>query len=475
MSHTSVLVILLFLVFLGALPASVAVVHYLMVGIHFRSDHLDIVTSQFPRVAILVPAWNEAAVLTQAVQRLLDLDYPKDCIRVIVVDDASTDDTPAVVAALVKQSPSQVVHIRRDQGGQGKAHTLNVGLEYALSDDWAQAVMIMDADVIFERTALRRMTRHFADPNVGAVTGYIQEGSRPGNWMTRSISVEYATAQAVGRRAQNVVGPIACLAGGAQLHTRESLQRIGGRIDTTTLAEDTVTTLETQLAGAKVIFDPHALVLAEEPGSIEALWKQRLRWGRGNLQVASRYRKLWFRPSTPGGLGRWWFGITWFSLLLQAGTAVTTSMGLTVLYLTAPDIAWDAFLYGWVITLLAVVLTSLITLLVDTNIARRCIVDACLFPGLGNLAILLIILVPHFSVPLHLRPLLYAWPVLAMVVCWIARYAERAGWKFLAHLLVIIGGYGSLLSAININAYLAQIRNKPMTWEKTEKVGRMSI
>ena len=92
-------------------------------------------------------------------------------------------------------------------------------------DDWMQALLITDADVIFEPAALRTMTRHLADPRVGAVTAYIKEGSRPGNYLTRFIGYEYVTAQAAARRGQNVLGAIACLAGGAQLHSRANLAR----------------------------------------------------------------------------------------------------------------------------------------------------------------------------------------------------------------------------------------------------------
>ena len=112
-----------------------------------------------------------------------------------------------------------------------------------------QALLIMDADVIYEPDSLRMMTRHLADSRVGAVTAYIKEGSRPGNYLTRFIGFEYITAQAAARRAQNVLGAVACLAGGAQLHSRANLEAIGGRIDTTSLAEDTFTTFKTQMAG----------------------------------------------------------------------------------------------------------------------------------------------------------------------------------------------------------------------------------
>ena len=250
-----------------------------------------------PNVAVLVPAWNEAFVIGRTIDTLVGLDYPEDRLRVYVVDDASTDETPDVALAKAAEHPGRVFHLRRAKGGEGKAHTLNHGLRQIRAEGWYEAVLVIDADVIFTFRSLRRMVRHLADPGVGAVTGYIKEGSRPANFMNRFISFEYISAQAGARRAQNVLGAQACLAGGAQLLRRESLEAIGGEIDTSSLAEDTFTTFNVQLSGRRVVFEPHAIVWAEEPRDIAGLWKQRVRWGRGNVQVTLRYRHAWLRRS----------------------------------------------------------------------------------------------------------------------------------------------------------------------------------
>jgi cellulose synthase/poly-beta-1,6-N-acetylglucosamine synthase-like glycosyltransferase len=254
--------ILLVLVILGALPELAASWQFLLVAGHFRRNDYRSCAPVFPRTAILIPAWNEAAVIGPSIDRLMALEYPRDGLRIFLVDDASTDQTPEVAAAKVAQYPGNVFHLRRDRGGQGKAHTLNHGLAVILQDDWMQALLITDADVIFTADSLRKMTRHLADPSVGAVSGYIKEGSRPGNYMTRFIGYEYITAQAAARRGQNVLGATACLAGGAQLHTRANLIALGGRIDTSSLAEDTISTFQTQLLGRRVVFEPHATVWA---------------------------------------------------------------------------------------------------------------------------------------------------------------------------------------------------------------------
>ena len=228
-----------------------------------------------------------------------------------------------------------------------------------------QAILIMDSDVIYERSSLRRMTRHLADPGVGSVTAYIKEGSRPGNYMTRFIGYEYITAQAAARRSQEVLGVIACLAGGAQLHSRANVEAIGGRVDTTTLAEDTVTTFETQKGGRKVIFEPHATVWAEEPGSIVALWKQRLRWARGNVQVTRRFKSVWFRRQPNNRLGSFSFGLLWFCLLLLPVFMLAASGSLVILFFIDYQLAWTAFHILWLTNVVTYIFITSYTLVID--------------------------------------------------------------------------------------------------------------
>ena len=249
-----------------------------------------------PNVAVVVPAWNEALVIGRTIDTLMALDYPRRAAaRLRRRRRQHRRDARRRARRRPREYPGRVFHLRRAKGGEGKAHTLNHGLREIRAEGWYEAVLIIDADVIFTHRSLRRMVRHFADPGVGAVTAYIKEGSRPANFMNRFIAFEYVSAQAGARRAQNVLGAQACLAGGAQLIRRESLEAIGGEIDTSSLAEDTFTTFNVQLAGKRVVFEPHAIVWAEEPRDIAGLWKQRVRWGRGNVQVTLRYRRTWLR------------------------------------------------------------------------------------------------------------------------------------------------------------------------------------
>lgn len=479
------------LVLLGAVPLVAGCAQFLLIGLHRRHSHHDRAEPYLPRVAILVPAWNEAAVLEASIDRLVGMDYPPGSLRVYVVDDASTDHTPDVVLAKARQHPGRVMHLRREQGGQGKAHTLNHGLAVILADDWMQALLIMDADVVYERGALRRMTRHLADPEVGAVTAYIKEGSEPGNYLTRFIAFEYATAQAAQRRCQNVLGVMACLAGGAQLHSRANLEALGGRIDTSSLAEDTFTTFNTQLRGARVVFEGNAVAWAEEPDSVGGLWKQRLRWARGNVQVTRRFRHLWFRPSRTHGLGGIFFGVFWFSLFLQPVLMIASSVGLVVLFFTAHDTAYGAFRWLWLLSLVTYLFVTSFTLAIDPAVARRSWREAVLFPGAVSLLIMAAVAAPgaaatvlaagYRAVGLEWTeagrtPLIlfaYCWMSVCMLVAYAGRAVEGGRLRRLGPLFVHLGGYGPLLCAVTFTSYVKELRGAAMTWDKTEKTGKV--
>jgi glycosyltransferase involved in cell wall biosynthesis len=476
----------------GAVPEVAAAWQFLLAACHYFRNHYGPCLPVFPRTAVLIPAWNEGLVIGASIDRLVAAEYPRESLRIFVVDDASTDETPVVVKAKEVQYPGQVVHLRREKGGEGKAHTLNHGLAVLLSDDWMEALLITDADVIFEPAALRTMARHLADPVVGSVTCNIKEGSRPGNYLTRFIGYEYVTAQSAARRGQNVLGALACLAGGAQLHSRANLLALGGRIDTSSLAEDTITTFETQLRGRRVVFEPHAVCWAEEPGAIAALWKQRLRWARGNVTVTFKYRGLWFRRSRTHRLGGITFGINWFCLFLQPLFMITSSAALLTLYFAGAPSVWPAFHVLWIINAATYIFITGFALLIDPPAARWSWRQALMFPGAVNLAIIGYTCFPRlvqeatraFFAHSHLRPphvswviaFVYAWLGASMAVAYLAKVIEPAwGGRLISAILLYLVGYGSLLCACTFASYLKELSGAEMRWDKTEKTGKVTI
>jgi cellulose synthase/poly-beta-1,6-N-acetylglucosamine synthase-like glycosyltransferase len=473
---------LIILVLAGALPPLAGCYQFLLAGLYvFRHDP-DGVAAVYPRIAVIIPAWNEAAVIERTIDTLLSLDYPSDRLRVYVVDDGSTDETPERVLRKVTERPGAVFYLRRENGGQGKAHTINHGLRAVQAGGWFEAVLVIDADVLFTHDSLRLMSRHLARPEVGAVTAYIKEGTRPRNYVDRFIAFEYVTAQAAARRAQNVLGALACLAGGAQLIRRESLTAIGGQIDTSTLAEDTVTTLKIQLDGARVVFEPHAIVWAEEPRTLGGLWKQRVRWGRGNVQVTSRYRSIWFRSWKSGRLGSISFGLIWFTVTLMPIFMIAASTGLVALYFLKSSLAFAVFRTLWGLNLFTYLFITLSSFSIDPVTARNSWREGVAFPGLISLGIILFAaypplftsLEPHGTLLVVLILFAYVWLSASMLAAYLVKRLEDSGIaSWLVPSLLYIVGYGPLLCAMTAAAYVKELRRAEMRWEKTEKSGRI--
>jgi len=350
-------------------------------------------------------------------------------------------------------------------------------------------VMIMDADVLFEPLTLRRMVRHLADPKVGGVTAYVKEGSYPGSLLSRYIAFEYITAQAAARRAQNVMGGLACMAGGAQLHSRENLIAIGGAIDTTTLAEDTFTTFKTQLAGRRALFDANAIVWAEEPDSVTALWKQRVRWGRGNLQITKAFRELWFHPNRSALFGNIGFGILWFSVALMPAFALLGSFGLVGLYYLWPAWAWEAFSVMWSFTFFSYLFQTLFSFAIDPAASRRAWFEGLTFPGLLAIAVMVTAVIglkpfadgdwkhPQYWTLRDIAvQVILGWTAISTALAYGVYRLDKAGApKWLRDPLLVLVGYGPLLCAIAVGAIIAEVRNADLKWDKTIKSGKARI
>lgn len=476
------------LVVASSLPVLVSLYQFLLLMLSFGATHLERTGLHLPRVSILIPAWNEGAVIGTTIERLMRLRYPRDRLRIYVIDDASTDETPQVAIAKSKLYPRNVFHIRRVAGGEGKAHTLNYGLQILWRSAWTEAVLIMDADVIYTEDSLTKMARHLADDEIGAVTAYIKEGSRSPNYVQRYVTFEYITATGASRRAQNVLGFLACLSGGAQLHSRANLQAIGGQIFSDTLAEDTFTTFNTQLKGRRAVFEPNAIVYAEEPDSLWMLWKQRLRWARGNVQITQVFWKLWFNRRQHRSMGSLSMGLLWFSIFLMPVFQITAALSLVALYFIDEDLSWALFRGYWILAALVYLFVTAASLAIDAESGRKSWAEGLLFPGLISLSIIVYSLIPSLVEPVvelalgsheTLRTIgvlvMYLWLALSMLVSYGALICERRSrLAWLAPALLLVGGYGSLLCAVTLGAYIKEWTGASRTWDKTVKTGKVA-
>ena len=241
-----------------------------------------------PRVAVVIPAWNERAVICQTVRSILASDAGD--FEILVVDDGSADGT----AELVGETFAGVPRVRViTQQNAGKWAALNRG--FASTD--AEVVVALDADTQFERDTVRRLAAHFSDPAVGAVAGNARVGNVR-NLLTRWQALEYVTSQNLDRRALARLGCITVVPGAVGAWRRAAVLEAGGFADDT-LAEDADLTLRLLRRGWTIAYDDRAIARTEAPETVAAFLKQRFRWMYGTLQAAWKHHDALFRRERP--------------------------------------------------------------------------------------------------------------------------------------------------------------------------------
>ena len=246
-----------------------------------------------PRVAVLIPAYNEEKVIERTVQGALDSDYPN--LRVIVIDDGSKDRTLEIArwAFAAEEAAGRVLILTKPNGG--KAEALNFGLEH-IGD--AEVFVGIDADTIVAPDAITRLVPHFLNPKVAAVAGNAKVGNRVNLW-TRWQALEYITSQNFERRALNTMGAVSVVPGAIGAWRTTAVREAGGyHVDT--VAEDADLTMALLRNGYRVEYEDRALAFTEAPTSANALMRQRFRWSFGILQAIFKHKGVFARKGALG-------------------------------------------------------------------------------------------------------------------------------------------------------------------------------
>ena len=235
-----------------------------------------------PRVAVLIPAYNEEKVIVRTIRSVTMSNYKN--IRIIVIDDGSTDNTyrAAVDAYPADIASGRLTVLTKPNGG--KADALNFGLNRTNEEIYIG----IDADGVIAHDAIANLVSHFADPKIGAVAGNAKVGNRVNLW-TRWQALEYITSQNFERRALDLFD-VVMVVPGAIGAWRTAAVKQGGCYHTNTVAEDADLTMNLLEQGYWVIYEDRALAFTEAPVDMNGLMRQRFRWSFGILQAIFKHR-----------------------------------------------------------------------------------------------------------------------------------------------------------------------------------------
>ncbi|WP_298562149.1 glycosyltransferase family 2 protein [Streptomyces luteogriseus] len=298
------------------------------------AGHDEAATSPLtPPVSVIMPAYNEAAGIVEAVRAMLLLRYPE--FEVVVVDDGSTDGTldalrdafdlaeveyvvPDDVPVrgritsvhLPRGGPVRLVVARKDNGG--KADTLNVGINLARYP----LLCMVDADSILDSQALLAVAKPFCDDPLRVVAsggvvglangctvvaGRVAEARVPPDVLGRVQVVEYLRAFLLGRTGWSKLGSLLVIAGAFGLFRKDAVVAVGG-MDPDCIGEDAelVIRLHRQMREQgrdyRIVFVAEPISWSEAPSKLTILARQRRRWHRGLTEILLKHRRVIGNP-----------------------------------------------------------------------------------------------------------------------------------------------------------------------------------
>jgi poly-beta-1,6 N-acetyl-D-glucosamine synthase len=239
--------------------------------------------ASYPKLTVIVPAYNEDKVIERTIQALIETKYPNK--EIIAVDDGSKDNT----FQIINKYKNQIKALHKENGG--KASAINFGLAYATGE----IIVVVDADTIIGMDSLIHLARGFSlSDDVAAVAGNIKVRNRK-NWLTLCQSIEYVAGIQIARRAFDVFGAISVVPGALGAFKRTALEEIG-TYHKDTLVEDFDVTLKILKTKLVISASTKATAFTEAPETIHSLYQQRKRWYGGNLQVFSRHSDALLNP-----------------------------------------------------------------------------------------------------------------------------------------------------------------------------------
>jgi cellulose synthase/poly-beta-1,6-N-acetylglucosamine synthase-like glycosyltransferase len=259
--------------------------YYLVFLANKRNTVAKTVDLGTPSVTIQLPIYNEKYVAKRLVDAVCNLDYPKDQMNIMVLDD-SDDDTVDLLEKTVnyyKTQGFQIEHVRR---GTRKGYKAGA-LKYAMQITDSELVAIFDADFIPPAWFLKKAIPHFSKPNIGLIQcrwGHVNE-----NYSTitqvQALSLDFHFL--IEQKAKSDSHLFMNFNGTAGIWKRDCIEDAGGW-HTATLVEDLDLSYRAQMKGWKCVFLPDIVVDAELPAQMNAAKRQQFRWAKGSIQCATK-------------------------------------------------------------------------------------------------------------------------------------------------------------------------------------------
>jgi len=238
-----------------------------------------------PTVAIVIPMFNEGEGIRRTIASLLEQDYDPTRLRIVVIDDCSTDDSHAFALEAARRAPERVI-VSRNPHNMGKRR----GINRAVRKTEADIIVSVDSDVVVAQDAVRQLVRRFVRPEVAAVGGRVNVLNTHDNWLTRMQTIKYYYGYEYLKNVERSCRTVLCLSGCLTAYRRSVLREIEPVLENRNLfgvsvkyGEDRFLTRQLVKAGYQTVMTLDAISHTVAPNTLSKYFSQQLRWRRSNI------------------------------------------------------------------------------------------------------------------------------------------------------------------------------------------------
>jgi len=263
-------------------------------------------TNYYPSVSVLIPARNEEKNISRTIKSVLNLDYPKEKLKIIVINDGSTDKTREIAKKF-----KGVLVLDNKHRGLGKASALNHGLKYVNTELFG----VLDADSEVSRDSLKKLVQLFKDKNTAAAISRIKV-KNPKNTLTNIQRIEYILATFI-RKLMSKIDTLHITPGVLSIYKTNIVNKLNN-FDENNITEDLEIAMRLKYNHYNVRMNDEAVTYTTVPSTFKQLWDQRVRWFRGFIQNNLKYKKM-FMSKKHGLMGKFQIplnAITFLTVLL---------------------------------------------------------------------------------------------------------------------------------------------------------------
>ena len=233
--------------------------------------------NHLPTVTLIIPMYNEEKVIKEKIENTAKLDYPKDKLKIIFLDDHSTDNSNSISSKAIKQT-SLNASVIENQGGKGKARALN----WIFPSLKSAITIISDADALLKEDSLLQITKNFTEPDIGGATGKIVILSDKAR-ISKSQEDSYRFFYDIWRLGESNIHSVSVCNGPLMAFRTELLKKI--KIDPDAYADDSDMLFKIIRSGYRVVYEPEAVVYERVPLSVKGRIIQKMKRINGLRRV----------------------------------------------------------------------------------------------------------------------------------------------------------------------------------------------